>query len=148
MKLHAHFERMHNRQCELLIDFLSSERISFSLICEVSKVVFAPPLPSEILNSFQTLSLFALSGYTLDSLTITHNGIAFEAGFGKDNIGSLVQIRFQHILQIIIRNHNHKEVAIFTRLNARELFGSTEQDELRNSMQAILANPHNRRFFE
>lgn len=150
MSKYLKLERLLDKQCEDFIRFFASENINFSLVCEICNVTFEPPLPQDILNNFKPLSLFILAGYTFESLIFNKNGIGFEAGFGSENIGSFVQIDFRHILQLITTNQKNKDMLIFSRLNVFELFENEEQvkqDNLEQSMKAILSNPHNKKFF-
>lgn len=151
MSKRLRFEKLQDRQCETLLKFLIAEEVYFSVICAVKNVNFTPALPKEILDGFQPLSLFILAGYTFASLEIMQNSITFEAGFGSDNIGSFVQIDFRHILQILIANKKGKDIPIFTRLDGGEIFEDTylpsKEEELQQSMEAILSNPHNQKYF-
>lgn len=151
MSRYLRFEKLLDKQCEDVIRFLSKEKVNFALVCEVKNVVFDPPLPQEILEGFQPLSLFVLAGYTFDSLAFSQDGIMFEAGFGPNNIGSFVQINFRHILQLSVSNHKSKDMIVFRRLDGFEIFGDEEQNKIQNlqqSMQAILSNPHNQKYFQ
>ncbi len=150
MSAYSSFEKILDAQCEAFIQFFAQEGIHFSVICAVKNVAFSPPLPQDILDGFQPLSLFILAGYTFESLEISKRGIIFEAGFGRDNIGSFVQIDFRDILQIVMTNKKGKDIPVFTRLDGRDLFECTEiakEQDLQQSMEAILSNPHNKKFF-
>ena len=151
MNLRTKYEVFQDQQCRETIHFLKKNEIFFNLICEIKNVSFDPPLPKEILESFQNCSLFALAGYTFDSLTLLQNGIMFEAGFGSDNIGSYVQIDYKHILQIAVTSLKDHNVPLFIRLNSSEIFDegkeNKETSEIERSMEAILSHPHNQKFF-
>lgn len=140
------FEKLQDKQCESVINFLLSEKIHFSLFCLIDRVKFMPELPREIMENFQPISLFVLKGYTFDSIELTARGIIFEAGFGSENIGRYVEIGFRDILQVIITNPKDKDVPVFTRLSCKDLFDCTQEDELQKSMEAIMSNPHNKQY--
>ena len=147
MSKQMRFEGVMDRQCELLLRFLAREGVQFALVCPISEVTFMPPLPEEMVRGFQPQSLFVLAGYTLDSLEILSDGICFEAGFGRENIGHFVSVDFRHILQVVITTPKGKDIPLFTRMDSSELFevGGAIDDEIR-SMEAILSNPHNRKY--
>lgn len=140
------FEKLQDKQCEEIVKFLINQKICFSLFCHMNQVRFTPELPQNIMENFAPISLFILNGYAFESLSIIQGGIGFEAGFGKENIGSFVEIDFRDILQIIVQNAKEKDVPIFTRLAADELFFNSEEEELKKSMEAIMSNPHNQQY--
>ena len=63
----------------------------------------------------------------------------FEAGFGKDNFGSLVQIPFSSIFQII-KNDN----IVFINISAT--LENINQNPKNNSMNIFKNNPNNSKF--
>lgn len=85
------------------LQFLSKNHLSFNLLCERDAIDFSPKLPKEIHEKFGALVLFVLAGYTLESLMIDTQSVQFEAGFGPNNIGSVVQVELPGIIQILIK---------------------------------------------
>jgi hypothetical protein len=52
--------------------------------------------------NFAKFTLFSFANYTFESIILTEKYISFEAGFGEENIGSIVKIPYIAIFQIII----------------------------------------------
>lgn len=94
---------LNNKHCIEYLQFLSKNHLSFNLLCERDTIDFSPKLPKEIHEKFGALVLFVLAGYTLESLMIDTQSVQFEAGFGPNNIGSVVQVKLPGIIQILIK---------------------------------------------
>lgn len=94
---------LNNKHCIEYLQFLSKNHLSFNLLCERDAIDFSPKLPKEIHEKFGALVLFVLAGYTLESLMIDTQSVQFEAGFGPNNIGSVVQVKLPGIIQILIK---------------------------------------------
>lgn len=94
---------LNNKHCVEYLQFLSKNHLSFNLLCERDAIDFSPKLPKEIHEKFGALVLFVLAGYTLESLMIDAQSVQFEAGFGPNNIGSVVQVELPGIIQILIK---------------------------------------------
>lgn len=94
---------LNNKHCVEYLQFLSKNHLSFNLLCERDAIDFSPKLPKEIHEKFGSLVLFILAGYTLESLMIDAQSVQFEAGFGPNNIGSVVQVGLSGIIQILIK---------------------------------------------
>ncbi|CBG40104.1 hypothetical protein [Helicobacter mustelae] len=141
------FDKLQDKHCENIIKFLMQKKKSFILWCKIDEVSFDPPLPASILQDFRPISPFVLAGYTFESLALTERGISFEAGFGSENIGSIVEMDLSSILQIAI-TVGEKESVIFVRLDSKKIFveESLEEEEMKRSMEAILSNPHNKQY--
>ncbi len=94
---------LNNKHCMEYLQFLSKHHLSFNLLCERDAIDFSPKLPEEIQEKFGPLVLFVLAGYTLESLMIDTQSVQFEAGFGPNNIGSVVQVKLFGVIQILIK---------------------------------------------
>ncbi|AFI06199.1 hypothetical protein [Helicobacter cetorum] len=152
---------LNNKHCVEYLQFLSKHHLNFSLLCERDAIDFSPKLPEEIYEKFGTFVLFVLAGYTLESLMIYEENVQFEAGFGPNNIGSIVQVDIQGIIQILIKDRA-ENIALFNRCDSCELFikeeplsiqepSKDEQDiakELLNSKEALFSNSKNRAILE
>ena len=112
---------LNNKHCMEYLQFLSKNHLSFNLLCERDAIDFSPKLPKEIHEKFGALVLFVLAGYTLESLIIDTKSVQFEAGFGPNNIGSVVQVKLPGIIQILIKEKNENAV-LFNRCDSLELF--------------------------
>ncbi|MFP6251244.1 hypothetical protein ACLGC8_03180 [Helicobacter pylori] len=150
---------LNNKHCIEYLQFLSKNHLSFNLLCERDAIDFSPKLPKEIHEKFGTLVLFVLAGYTLESLMIDAQSVQFEAGFGSNNIGSVVQVRLPGIIQILIKEKNENAV-LFNRCDSLEVFHKEEpplQDpkkdereskEWLDSKEALFSNSKNRAILE
>ncbi|RKV60388.1 hypothetical protein DD776_02625 [Helicobacter pylori] len=150
---------LNNKHCVEYLQFLSKNHLSFNLLCERDAIDFSPKLPKEIHEKFGTLVLFVLAGYTLESLMIDAKSVQFEAGFGPNNIGSVVQVKLPGIIQILIKEKNENAV-LFNRCDSLELFHKEEppfQDpkkdereskEWLDSKEALFSNSKNRAILE
>jgi len=114
------------------IEFLLKEGVEFSIICYTDFIEFNPPIPSEIIE-FNEITLFAISGYSFESSSITKSSFTFEAGFGAQNYGSYLKIPLEAIMQIVVG----EDVLL---LNYYE---PKEEQEVTNSMDILLNNPEN-----
>ncbi|GAA9044408.1 hypothetical protein HpHA137_00100 [Helicobacter pylori] len=150
---------LNNKHCIEYLQFLSKNHLSFNLLCERDAIDFSPKLPKEIHEKFGTLVLFVLAGYTLESLIIDAKSVQFEAGFGPNNIGSVVQVELPGIIQILIKEKNENAV-LFNRCDSLELFqkeeplfqepkkDERESKEWLDSKEALFSNSKNRAILE
>ncbi|WQT41027.1 hypothetical protein KVF00_02275 [Helicobacter pylori] len=154
---------LNNKHCMEYLQFLSKNHLSFNLLCERDAIDFSPKLPKEIHEKFGTLVLFVLAGYTLESLMIDTQSVQFEAGFGPNNIGSVVQVELPGIIQILIKEKN-ENVVLFNRCDSLELFQKEEplfqepkkderefKEEFKewlDSKEALFSNSKNRAILE
>ncbi|BAW51424.1 uncharacterized protein HPF38_0483 [Helicobacter pylori] len=150
---------LNNKHCMEYLQFLSKNHLSFNLLCERDAIDFSPKLPKEIHEKFGTLVLFVLAGYTLESLMIDAQSVQFEAGFGPNNIGSVVQVELPGIIQILIKEKN-ENVVLFNRCDSLELFqkeepitqepkkDERESKEWLDSKEALFSNSKNRTILE
>lgn len=146
------FQTMQSRHCYEILEHLIRKKINFSILCNVDCVKFEPSLPQEIRNAFGELTLFILAGYTFESLELDGENLYFEAGFGEENLGSFVTAPLNSIVQILLANHDSLQSDFCIYVNLFATFAklkpnSMEEDEgINSSMQALLANPKNKRF--
>ncbi|PDX49925.1 hypothetical protein BB483_04075 [Helicobacter pylori] len=150
---------LNNKHCVEYLQFLSKNHLSFNLLCERDAIDFSPKLPKEIHEKFGSLVLFILAGYTLESLMIDARSVQFEAGFGPNNIGSVVQVGLSGIIQILIKEKN-ENVVLFNRCDSLELFqkeeplmqepkkDERESKEWLDSKEALFSNSKNRAILE
>ncbi|MCQ2785004.1 hypothetical protein JT157_05985 [Helicobacter pylori] len=150
---------LNNKHCVEYLQFLSKNHLSFNLLCERDAIDFSPKLPKEIHEKFGTLVLFVLAGYTLESLMIDVQSVQFEAGFGPNNIGSVVQVKLPGIIQILIKEKNENAV-LFNRCDSLEVFhkeeppfqepkkDERESKEWLDSKEALFSNSKNRAILE
>ena len=134
-----------------IIDILShlfDQSQNFGILCKIETLSFEPVLPENITAEFRPMTLFFLAGYTFESANITQDSITFEAGFGADNLGAMVTVPLLGIMQIII-----DETPIFVNLaspietkETEAKNNPAENSGQKSSMEALLANPENKKF--
>ncbi|PAF42491.1 hypothetical protein [Helicobacter sp. 11S02596-1] len=148
MSILGEYNQLSNRHCFENINFLAHNNLNFCILCDLSKVSFEPPLPQEIFEKFGPLVLFVLAGYTFESLRVFDDSVAFEAGFGKDNIGSVVSVSLEGIIQVIVKDKKDNNIVLFNRYDMSLVFGNPDEEAMQDSMEAILSNPQNREIMQ
>jgi len=109
---------------------------TFSITANINAIKFDPDLPDEIKDSFSTFTLFSFANYTFESIILTEEYISFEAGFGEENMGSVVTIPYIAIFQIII-----DESILFINPSATMVIKKEEEiDQKTRSMNAFTLN--------
>ena len=122
------------------IKYLFSSNQEFSVACEISAVNFEPILPKEIYHSLPEVTLFMLANYSFESASLEDEYLSFEAGFGPENIGALVQIPITSIRQMFVGEYPIL-INIAPSSPIKEVEEEIEDEE--NSMNALLNNPEN-----
>jgi hypothetical protein len=127
------------KQAREQIIFLLQNSIEFSIVVNMdSGVDFNPSLPEEITSSFRDFTLFTISGYTFKSAFVKDDVFIFEAGFGRENIGAIVHVDIDRILQIVIA-----ETPIFINITA-----SVEKNKTKDSFEVFASKERNKKFFK
>ena len=132
---------------DLIIHFFEKEQ-NFGILCKIEEVFFEPELPESINAEFRPLTLFFLAGYTFETARIEDDMLIFEAGFGNDNIGSIVSVPLLSIMQVII-----DETPVFINLAtfkelSNEVENEVDDSGVENSMASFLSNPENSKFLK
>ena len=136
---------------ELVIHFFDKEQ-HFGILCKIEEIDFEPPLPEHIASEFRSMTLFFLAGYTFETARIEDGMLIFEAGFGSENIGSIVSVPLLSIMQVII-----DETPVLINLAphnpqmqeaARSKDENIDKDGVKNSMASFLSNPENSKFLK
>jgi len=141
------FKDLSIRHIKDIINYLLEKNIEFDITARVEAIDFNPELPSAIFAKLNEFSMFSLSNYTYTTIEIDDEHISFEAGFGEENIGSIVKIPYIAIFQIII-----DESVLYINPFSDGLSSNQKQEkgqkDLSVSMQAILSNPKNKNIFK
>jgi len=141
------FQEMMNRHISDTLLYLLENDQPFGLLCNLKYVTFDPPLPEEIYNNLNDITLFMIAGYTFESFTIEDDFLFFEAGFGTQNFGSLVSMPLLAILQLLV-----EETPIFINMAQPITNFELEDDEkdtgIKNSLENFLNNPENKKFLK
>ena len=125
-----------------IIELLLDKGIFFSILVNISEVKFDPELPEYIKKSFKPITLFAIAGYTYETIEIDDEFLEFEAGFGSENIGSIVTVPLHSIIQILI-----EDTPIYINLS-RKINKQKQKSKIERSKSIFLSNPENRKFLK
>lgn len=140
------FVRLMRMHVHETLELLFQEGVHFSILTNIAEVSFDPPLPDSITRGFKPITMFVLAGYTYESARVDEAVLVFEAGFGKENVGSVVHVPLSAILQIVI-----EETPILINLSIPKEgdkgFESPGQGGVEKSMEALLSNPENQKLF-
>ena len=127
-----------------ILEYLIENQISFSILCDMKGVSFNPILPEDIMETFKDITLFTLGGYTLSTAHIQEESIIFEAGFGKINFGSIVTVKLEKIIQVLIED-NPLAINITATLDFEE---KPKEEGISKSFEALLNNPENKKLLK
>ena len=97
------FRNLKNRHAKEILTLLLKLQKPFSILCVAEEITFNPKLPKHISSAFKDIIIFALANYTLQSALIEGENLIFEAGFGEENIGSVVTVPIENIINITER---------------------------------------------
>ncbi len=119
------------------IEYLFDENQEFGVACEISTVSFSPNLPNDLHESLPEITLFMLANYSFETASVDQYYLSFEAGFGADNFGALVQIPLLAIKQLFV-----DEYPILLNVTSSNEIKEEKKEEV-DSMSALLNNPEN-----
>jgi len=83
-----------------------------------------------------------LANYSFESASLEDNYLSFEAGFGPENIGALVQIPITAIRQIFVGEYPIL-INVSPSSKTEEISDEKIEEDEDNSMNALLNNPEN-----
>ena len=133
------FIKLMQGHCAEVIKALMASNTEFSIVAKTDFVEFDPPLPEDLSVHKNPYALFALAGYTFESLRLEDEKICFHAGFGVDDFATFVSVDLGAITQIAIERD-----IIFVNFSHYQ-----RQDELtQKSMKLFLNNPKNKGSFK
>ena len=133
---------------DVIVHFFEMEQ-NFGILCKIEEVSFHPPLPEEINSEFRALTLFFLAGYTFETAKIEDEMLVFEAGFGADNIGSIVTVPLLSIMQIIIDETPVLiNLSVYKESDEEKESKNVDEKGVKNSMASFLNNPENSKFLK
>jgi len=129
---------------DVLFYLLESDQ-PFGLLCNLKYVTFDPPLPEDLSELLQEVTLFMIAGYTFESFEIEGDILFFEAGFGPQNFGSVVSMPVLAILQLLV-----EETPILINMAQPMTNFKTEEEDsgVKSSLENFLNNPENRKFLK
>jgi hypothetical protein len=133
---------------ELIVHFFQKEQ-NFGILCKIEDISFDPSLPEDINTEFRPLTLFFLAGYTFETARIENSVLIFEAGFGKDNFGSIVSVPLLSIMQIIIDETPVLiNLSVYKQEQDESVEDNIDDEGVENSMASFLNNPENSKFLK
>ncbi|HHY1436242.1 TPA: hypothetical protein ACV1MF_000151 [Campylobacter jejuni] len=128
------------KHCYEVISHLIEENIEFSIVANTNFIDFDPELPKELDVKQNPYALFALGGYTFESIQLNKDFIQFHAGFGNDDFDSFVKVDLGAITQIQIENS-----ILFVNFS---LYKREDGKNLQKSKNIFLNNPKNKDIFK
>lgn len=137
------YRKMVRSQLKELIHHLLNSQQEFAVTANVKGIKFDPELPPSILDQLSSFSLFVLANYTYSTIKIDDEFLSFEAGFGKENFGSLVKIPLTALFQVII----DESIIYINPIATFDTFFEKEKLE-KNSMDVFKNNPHNKKLLD
>lgn len=153
------FKSVMNAHTRDILQFLIQNSVNFNILCDMKRASFSPQLPEHITSTFNEITLFVLAGYTFESIELHESCMSFEAGFGNENIGSIVSVEYEGIVQILLHDNDLlREIPLFTNVSHPCFYNFSEEElqeiesiqreGLEQSNLAFALNPENGRFFK
>ena len=134
---HPRFSQIMTAHISNTIALLIEEEIFFGIMAHIDAITFDPPLPQHIQEGFSAVSYFSFENYTFESLVLHEDSITFEAGFGEEAIGSVLEVPLHAILQVIVQ-----DVPILINMAQAP---KEEADPYEKSRKMFLSNPKNKK---
>jgi len=131
-----YFRELKAKHAKDILMILLERDEPFSILAHTPTINFSPTLPQNITKQFTDVIMFAIANYTLQSAHISDNNFVFEAGFGEENIGSVVTVPIENIIQI-----TQEEVPLF--INASATLPKEEKPK-----NPFAMNPRNKKFIK
>ncbi|WP_334082581.1 hypothetical protein [Helicobacter typhlonius] len=142
-----------------ILTFLLEKGVGFNIMCDMKHTHFDPVLPEHISSTFGDVATFVLTGYSFESIVLQKDGIDFEAGFGSENMVSLVHIAYEGVVLIYLHDSDLlRDISLFTNvshpffydISAEELneIASVQEEGLEHSRLAFTSNPENSKFLK
>jgi len=131
-----YFREIKTKHAKEILMILLERDEPFSILAHTPAINFEPELPENITKQFTDVIIFAIANYTLQSAHILDENLIFEAGFGEENIGSVVTVPIENIIQI-----TQDEVPLF--VNAAATLPKEEKPK-----NPFAANPRNKKFIK
>ena len=133
------YKSLVSAQIKETIKYLINNNEEFAITANIKGITFTPELPDAIYAQLSAFSLFILANYTYTTLDLDEGHIYFEAGFGKENFGSLVKIPYNAIFQIIV-----DESILFVNSTATVQNFFSKKEQSNKSLNAFKKNPNNK----
>ncbi len=134
------FIKLMQKHCLEVLEMLMDKNIAFSIVVNTKFVDFDPDLPENLDVKKNPYAVFALAGYTFESLKIDKEQIHFHAGFGPEDFATFVSVDIGAITHIQV-----EESVLFVNFGSYERKG---ENLTQNSLNIFLKNPKNKNLFK
>ena len=131
------FRKLKEKHAKEILEFLIPNKEEFDILCSTANINFNPTLPKDITSAFGEILVFTIANYTLSTAKIIDDKLTFEAGFGEENIGSVVTIPLNNIIQI-----TEEETPLFINVSAT----IPQQEPETKQKNPFEMNPRNKKF--
>jgi len=129
------FRKIKEKHAKEMLEFLIPNTKEFDVLCSTDEISFNPSLPEHITSAFGEVLVFTLANYTLSTAKIVDDKLTFEAGFGEENIGSVVSVPLGAIIQI-----TEEETPLF--INVAATLPKPKEEKPKNPFEL---NPRNKK---
>ena len=136
------FVQLMEKHISETLGLLLDKGVSFSILVNLSEISFNPNLPKHITDTFKPITMFIIAGYTLETFEVYDDYVEFEAGFGQENIGSVVKVPLHAIIQILV-----EETPIFINLS-KKIDYQKQKSKIEKSTKIFLSNPENQKYLK
>ena len=116
------------------LELLLNEGVEFNVIIYTNFIDFNPEIPKDIIE-FNDITVFTIAGYSYESALVSKDTFSFEAGFGLENYGSILNIPLEAIIQIRL----DEDVLLIN------YYEPIKEQKTLNSMDILLNNPENKK---
>ncbi len=131
----AEFRKIKEKHAKEMLEFLIPNTKEFDILCSTDEITFNPKLPEHITSGFGEVLVFTIANYTLSTAKTVDDKLTFEAGFGEENIGSVVSVPLGAIIQI-----TEEETPLF--VNVAATLPTPEPEKPKNPFEL---NPRNKK---
>lgn len=135
------FIKLMQKHCFNVLEILMDKNIFFSIAVKTEFVDFDPVLPENLDIKKNPYAVFALAGYTFESIRLDKEKINFHAGFGPEDFATFVSVDLGAITHIQVENN-----VLFVNFS---LYKREKSENLtQNSIDIFLNNPKNKNLFK
>ncbi|OPX27186.1 MAG: hypothetical protein B1H07_02200 [Campylobacteraceae bacterium 4484_166] len=127
------------RQIREILNLMLDITKELSIYVKRDLIEFKPQLPKSLMAKFDTILLLELRNWTIQSAILDRIDFSFEAGFGKENIGSVLTIPYEAVYQILV----NKDIIYINQTSLYLL-----KDEKIDSYEMFKNNPLNSRLID
>ena len=133
--------KLMQKHCFNVLEMLMDKNIFFSIAVKTEFVDFDPVLPENLDIKKNPYAVFALAGYTFESIRLDKEKINFHAGFGPEDFATFVSVDLGAITHIQVENN-----VLFVNFS---LYKREKSENLtQNSIDIFLNNPKNKNLFK